>query len=91
MGKRTWKVVEVVEFFDEPKLNSINNKYYDVPKMRLSCGHVATDPKQAYGNETAFKFQRLGNAFDMAEGKRPKARCYKCGQIAKEAQEAANA
>ena len=85
MGSRTWKMVEVLEFFNEDRVNSFNGKTYPVAKMRLSCGHIATDPKESYANEMSFKFQRLRNAFDLEDGKLPKSRCYKCGQLAKTA------
>jgi hypothetical protein len=60
-----WKIVTVAERF---------NNENGVPKLRLSCGHIKTDPELSYGNETAFKIRRLANIMTGTE----KVRCYEC-------------
>ena len=63
-----FKMTTVVERFRDPKTN--------VPKERLACGHIRTDPALYYDNETAFKIKR---AFEAISPTTPiKARCYKC-------------
>lgn len=61
-----YKMVTVVERFENE---------HKVPKERLSCGHVRTDPA-LYHNSAAFRIKR---AFEAVCPNEPiKARCYKC-------------
>ena len=63
-----WKMTTVVERFLDPK--------NQVPRERLACGHVRTDPMFNYGNEKALQIKR---AFEtLSPGTPVKARCYKC-------------
>lgn len=67
--RNRYKIVTVVERFEDEKR---------IPRERLSCGHVRTDPVLFYSNETAFKIKRLAETIN---NKNPiKARCYKCGK-----------
>jgi hypothetical protein len=68
-----YKIVRVVERFKDPE-----NR---VPRERLSCGHVRTDPELHYGDETAFRIRRMAEQFtgDLEAG-RVRARCYKCAK-----------
>lgn len=62
-------MVQIVERFRDPVTN--------VPKERLACGHIKTDPSLHYSNEKAFAVGRIGQAIS---GQLPKARCWKCAR-----------
>jgi len=59
----TYKMVQVVERFVDEK---------GIPRERLACGRVRTDPIFHYGNEKAFMVRRVYQEFT---GELPKARC----------------
>ena len=43
-----------------------------VPKAQLSCGHVITDPIEAYGDQGALR--------DQQPGRPRRYRCRRCGE-----------
>ena len=66
---RRWIMTTVAERFKAPN---------GVPKERLACGCVRTDPIFHYGNEASVRIKR---AFECLTPEQPiKARCYKCAR-----------
>ena len=65
---RHFKMTTVVDRFKHPETG--------VPKERLACGHIRTDPALYYDNEKAFQIKRLSEA--MSPECPIKARCYRC-------------
>jgi hypothetical protein len=68
---KKWKMVEVVERYTDEK---------GLRRLKLSCGHIKTDPIEFYGNEAGFQIRLLGQLMDEKDGKKTKARCYKCAK-----------
>lgn len=64
-----WKIRKVTE-------NFIANN--GVPKLRLECGHIMTDPMLHYGNEKAYAIGVLGAT--IVNNRR--VRCYQCAKKA---------
>lgn len=66
MRSNGFRLREVIEEF-----RNVSN----VPKVKLACGHIKTDPMFYYGNETRNKIKML---YHTVSGERRKVRCYEC-------------
>lgn len=63
------KMRRIVEAFKDDR---------NIPKVRLECGHVKTDPMFYYGNEKAKAIVRL---FHDVAGTFPKTPCHDCQNL----------